>query len=472
MNPRVTLSARPSRLRLDIHRRGYLVAGAAAGALLLSWLSNNAIVLAGAGSLGLFLLGELYTLTFHLREFTTRTEVDITPVSEGATAGSPLRVSLSGDSESLDAIDAVLTVQTEANTETVAGTPPTELQFTPASGDSQLVVELSGRVDSPESVCSADLTTVDTEVPLDEFDRAEQTRHGAGISSPERPGNEPELDSDSDSDSDFNRDAESESRASSTEYDGLREYVTGDPFSHVDWKASARRNTLHVREFARERTPTQVVLLDLPSLSRSAWQAGVTVCREHLNHASGPTHAVIGVVRPSGKLWFDTGSSGRDPEITFDDVMRVARDESENPGESSRPPDGAGRARPMRRRTEIGETVMQFRKRADTENNSVRVAFRRARRLAGGAPSVSLVTGTQTTRRTASGIRAASHTDGFQVSLLTTPDTGEPVASLQTAVGAGVEVSVTERPLHPPDLGRGDGQRSPEYELSHQDRSS
>ncbi len=467
MNPRVTLSARPLRLRLDVHRRGYLLAGAAAGALLLSWLSNNAIVLAGAGSLGLFLLGELYTVTFHLREFTARTEVDITPLSEGPTAESPVRVSLSGDSESLDEIDAVLTVQTETNTETVAGTPPTELQFTPASGDSRLIIELSGRVDSPDSVCSADLTTVDTGVPLDELDRTEQSRHRAGVSNPEQPGLRPDSNSESGSDGD----RESESHASGTEYDGLREYVTGDPFSHVDWKASARRNTLHVREFARELTPTQVVLLDLPSLSRSAWQAGVTVCREHLDHASGPTHAVIGVVRPSGKLWFDTGSSGQDPEITFGDVMRVVRDEPENSGESSRPPDGAGRARPMRRRTEIGETVMEFRKRADTENNSVRVAFRQARRLAGGTPSVSLVTGTQTTRRTASGIETASHPDRLQVSLLTMPDTSDPVAALQTAVGAGVDVSVTERPLHPPDLGRGDGQRSPEYELSHQDRS-
>lgn len=380
MNPRVTLAARPSQLRLDIHRQGYLVAGAAAAALLLSGLSNNAIVLAGAGSLGLFLLGELYTVTLRLREFTTDTEIDITPVSGGATAESPLRISLSGDSESLDPIDAVLSVQTETNSETVTATPPTELQFTPASGDSQLVVGLSGRVDSPESVCSADLTTVDTEIPLDEFDQAEQSRHGADVTSFEQPGREP----DSDSDSGANGDGESESDASSTEYDGLREYVTGDPFSHVDWKASARRNTLHVREFARELTPTRVVLLDLPSLSRSAWQAGVTVCREHLGHASGSTHTIIGVVRPSGKPWFDTNSSGRDLEVTVDQIVRVARDGSENQGEPSRPPNGAGTARPMRRRTEIGETVTKFRERADDESNSLKIAFRRARRLAGG----------------------------------------------------------------------------------------
>ena len=467
MNPRVTLAARPSQLRLDIHRQGYLVAGAAAAALLLSGLSNNALVLAGAGSLGLFLLGELYTVTLRLREFTTDTEIDITPVSGGATAESPLRISLSGDSESLDPIDAVLSVQTETNSETVTATPPTELQFTPASGDSQLVVGLSGRVDSPESVCSADLTTVDTEIPLDEFDRAEQSRHGADVTSFEQPGREPDSDSDSGANG-----GESESDASSTEYDGLREYVTGDPFSHVDWKASARRNTLHVREFARERTPTKVVLLDLPSLSRPAWQAGVTVCREHLGHASSSTHTVIGVVRPSGKPWFDTNSSGRDPEMTLDQILRVARAGSDDQSEPSGPPNGAGATQPIRQRTEIGKMVTTFHKQANGEKNSLRVALRRARRLAGGTPSVSLVTGTRTTRRTASGIEAESHPDGLQISVLTTPDASDPTAALQTAVEPGVEVSVTERPLHPRDFGRGDGQQSPEYELSHQDRSS
>lgn len=47
-----------------------------------------------------------------------------------------------------------------------------------------------------------------------------------------------------------------------TEFRGLREYVTGDDYRCIDWKASARRARLIVREFQAERNQQVILLLD------------------------------------------------------------------------------------------------------------------------------------------------------------------------------------------------------------------
>lgn len=51
-------------------------------------------------------------------------------------------------------------------------------------------------------------------------------------------------------------------RGEGGEFESLREYVTGDDPRHLDWRASARRNRLIVRQFQTERSHTVILAVD------------------------------------------------------------------------------------------------------------------------------------------------------------------------------------------------------------------
>ncbi len=51
-------------------------------------------------------------------------------------------------------------------------------------------------------------------------------------------------------------------RGVGTEFESLREYAAGDPFTSIDWKATARRGRLMVTQFEIERSQQIVVVLD------------------------------------------------------------------------------------------------------------------------------------------------------------------------------------------------------------------
>jgi uncharacterized protein (DUF58 family) len=52
-------------------------------------------------------------------------------------------------------------------------------------------------------------------------------------------------------------------RGLGTEFESLREYTEGDDFRKIDWKASARRNKLVVRQYEQERNQVVMVVVDI-----------------------------------------------------------------------------------------------------------------------------------------------------------------------------------------------------------------
>lgn len=57
-----------------------------------------------------------------------------------------------------------------------------------------------------------------------------------------------------------------------TEVADIREYKPGDPTNHIEWKATARRGSLHIREFEAETNPSVMVVFD----ARARLSAGET----------------------------------------------------------------------------------------------------------------------------------------------------------------------------------------------------
>ncbi len=68
------------------------------------------------------------------------------------------------------------------------------------------------------------------------------------------------------------------------EFQRLRPYVAGDPFRHVDWKASARSRDLVTREFGQESNQNLIFLLDCGRMMSSR-SGGLTAFDRALNAA-------------------------------------------------------------------------------------------------------------------------------------------------------------------------------------------
>lgn len=51
-------------------------------------------------------------------------------------------------------------------------------------------------------------------------------------------------------------------RGEGTQFESLRDYVDGDPFRHIDWKATARRGKPITRQYEVERSQTVLLMLD------------------------------------------------------------------------------------------------------------------------------------------------------------------------------------------------------------------
>lgn len=67
-----------------------------------------------------------------------------------------------------------------------------------------------------------------------------------------------------------------------SEFQRLRPYVAGDPYRHIDWKATARRRDLVTREFGQESNQNLVFLLDC-GRTMSAQSAGLSAFDHALN---------------------------------------------------------------------------------------------------------------------------------------------------------------------------------------------
>jgi uncharacterized protein (DUF58 family) len=84
-------------------------------------------------------------------------------------------------------------------------------------------------------------------------------------------------------------------RGGETEFERLREHLRDDPFRHIDWKATARRQKLIVREHQKERDQTVVCVLDSGRLM-TAETGGLT----HFDHALNATLMMGHVAARSG----------------------------------------------------------------------------------------------------------------------------------------------------------------------------
>ena len=84
-------------------------------------------------------------------------------------------------------------------------------------------------------------------------------------------------------------------RGGETEFERLRDHQRDDPFRHIDWKATARRQKLIVREHQKERDQTVVCVLDGGRLM-TAETGGLT----HFDHALNATLMMGHVAARSG----------------------------------------------------------------------------------------------------------------------------------------------------------------------------
>jgi uncharacterized protein (DUF58 family) len=417
----------------------------------LSIISNNGFVLALGGALGLFLLGEFYTVTLQLREFTERAEVTVTPKSRDSPTESAVRVSLGSVSDSTDVDHVSLTGRTATNTDSFDGPSPQTLSVPVAPQDDRVEITLTSSVSSPGHTYVAELTVVDADVPLEELYDTSREGH-SGVTSPEQ------------------YRSESESSISGVEYDGLREYVAGDPLSHIDWKATARQDTLHVREWARQQSTRQVIVIDLRSLSQSAWSAAVSVCRERLDQDDNAHRATVIIVSPSGELVF-TPQEYQTLDLKMDHLRRTIEDVSETVTELSGKQVDDHINRPLRQTTQIGKTVAAFRSQTGVTDNSLLTALQRAYRQAGDSTYISLITGSKTTARTVAGVRSVASRGHIDMHLLSLPEQSDASESLMSTISTETGASIIERQLYRHGAVRSGSQHQPEYTLTRQLRN-
>lgn len=113
-------------------------------------------------------------------------------------------------------------------------------------------------------------------------------------------------------------------RGAGLAFDALREYVPGDDPRHLDWKATARRGTPHVRQYAVEQGQTVIVALDAGRLMTQL--AGD---RTRFEHAIAATLLLADVAMQSrdkvGLLLFDDEVRGWVPPGTGPATLRRMR---------------------------------------------------------------------------------------------------------------------------------------------------
>lgn len=94
-------------------------------------------------------------------------------------------------------------------------------------------------------------------------------------------------------------------RGEGSEFESLREYVTGDDPRHIDWRASARHTRLQVRQYQSERRHTVMIAIDTGRLM-GAYVDGTSKLDHAINCASALARASIGYGDRVGFLAFDS----------------------------------------------------------------------------------------------------------------------------------------------------------------------
>jgi len=94
-------------------------------------------------------------------------------------------------------------------------------------------------------------------------------------------------------------------RGGDTEFERLRPYQRGDEMRHIDWRATARRDDLTVRQFQAESNQNVVFALDVGRAMRAEWQ-GLTAVDHALNAALLAADAALRSGDRAGLLVFDS----------------------------------------------------------------------------------------------------------------------------------------------------------------------
>lgn len=90
-----------------------------------------------------------------------------------------------------------------------------------------------------------------------------------------------------------------------SEFQRLRQYVPGDPYRHIDWKATARRQKFVTREFGQESNQNVIFLLDA-GRSMTMQLGDLTAFDHALNAALAMGHAALRHGDRVGLLAFDS----------------------------------------------------------------------------------------------------------------------------------------------------------------------
>lgn len=79
----------------------------------------------------------------------------------------------------------------------------------------------------------------------------------------------------------------SEVQRETTQFNGIREYIHGDPLSRIHWNASARTGTWKSKEYEKESLPRMMIALDCAAeyQSRSQYETAVSVAASLLDYA-------------------------------------------------------------------------------------------------------------------------------------------------------------------------------------------
>ena len=96
-------------------------------------------------------------------------------------------------------------------------------------------------------------------------------------------------------------------RGGENEFERLREYQRDDEYRNIDWKATARRGRLIVREYQQERNQTVVCLLDCGRLM-TAESDGLAQLDHALNAVLMLAHVAARAGDQLGLLAFDAGA--------------------------------------------------------------------------------------------------------------------------------------------------------------------
>lgn len=93
-------------------------------------------------------------------------------------------------------------------------------------------------------------------------------------------------------------------RGGDTEFERLRDYLPDDEFKRIDWKASARRRKLTVREYQLERNQNIIFMLDCGRTMTAMWD-GLTALDYALNATLMLSHVAVQRGDQVGLIAFD-----------------------------------------------------------------------------------------------------------------------------------------------------------------------